>query len=415
MRYRNSNMRKCLATKTIARCAALFLFCLLPLKGICQTGESTVNTLVEMGFENVGWTEDGKERVYVLQNSAYRLNGVGIGKAVDIIQKMGLPDKKPCRVIVLDNNVPQISLYYKPIIGDSVPEASRRDWNVSYDLGGTWKEARKIGRKNSSLFKVDVVVYPEVSLKNLIITQIYQVLFNLSPAVEVSFWKGMKLTAQVVVPVYNDGYGTLAGKTHPGFLTLQQTVRLPYNTWFTGTVGTFNAGRYGADLKLFHVLKADERFSFEGRIGLTAAYEWDGFEFYYGTKTRLTWSLGANFCWPEYNVQASLKGEQYLLGEKGVRFDLIRHFRYCSIGFYAMKAQGAKSNGGFRFQIALPPYKYKRKGYIPRVTPSKNMGIAYNAGNERYYYKGFRANASENIMSNNSFNPYFIKSELLNF
>ena len=83
-------------------------------------------------------------------------------------------------------------------------------------------------------------------------------------------------------------------------------------------------------------------------------------------------------------------GEQYLLGEKGVRFDLIRHFRYCSIGFYAMKAQGAKSNGGFRFQIALPPYKYKRKGYIPRVTPSKNMGIAYNAGNERYYYKGFR-------------------------
>ena len=259
MRYRNSNMRKCLATKTIAQCAALFLFCLLPLKGICQTGESTVNTLVEMGFENVGWTEDGKERVYVLQNSAYRLNGVGIGKAVDIIQKMGLPDKKPCRVIVLDNNIPQISLYYKPIIGDSVPEASRRDWNVSYDLGGTWKEARKIGRKNSSLFKVDVVVYPEVSLKNLIITQIYQVLFNLSPAVEVSFWKGMKLTAQVVVPVYNDGYGRLADKVHPGFLTLQQTVRLPYNIWLTGTLGMFNAERYGGDLRLLHTFK-DERF-----------------------------------------------------------------------------------------------------------------------------------------------------------
>lgn len=65
-----------------------------------------------MGFENVGWTEDDKERVYVLQNSAYRLQGVGISKAVDIIQKMGLPDEKSCRIIVLDNNVPQISLYY---------------------------------------------------------------------------------------------------------------------------------------------------------------------------------------------------------------------------------------------------------------------------------------------------------------
>ena len=60
------------------------------------------------------------------------------------------------------------------------------------------------------MFKVDVVVYPEVSLKNLVITQVYQVLFNLSPAVEVSFWKGMKLTAQVIFPVYNDGYGDLA-------------------------------------------------------------------------------------------------------------------------------------------------------------------------------------------------------------
>ena len=54
---------------------------------------------------------------------------------------------------------------------------------------------------------------------------------------------------------------------------------------------------------------------------------------------------------------------------------MIRHFRYCSIGFYAMKAEHAKANGGFRFQVALPPYKYKRKGYIPRVNTSTNMGI----------------------------------------
>lgn len=93
MRYKNSNIRKCLNTKTIAQCATFFLYCLLPLKGICQTGESTVDALVKMGFENVGWTEDGNERVYVLQNSAYRLQGVGIGKAVDVIQKMGLRKK----------------------------------------------------------------------------------------------------------------------------------------------------------------------------------------------------------------------------------------------------------------------------------------------------------------------------------
>ena len=137
------------------------------------------------------------------------------------------------------------------------------------------------------------------------------------------------------------------------------------------------------------------------------------FEFHYGKHQRITWSLGGSFYWPKYNTQISLKAEQYLLHEVGGRIDLIRHFRYCSIGFYAMKAQGALKNGGFRFQVALPPYKYKRK--YARVTTSDNWGMSYNAGNERYYYKNYYALPEDNMMKQNQFNPYFIKSELLNF
>ena len=416
MRYRNSNMGKCLTTKTIAQCAAFFLFCLLPLKGICQTGESTVNTLVEMGFENVGWTEDGKERVYVLQNSAYRLNGVGIGKAVDIIQKMGLPDKKPCRIIVLDNNVPQISLLYKPIVGDSIPEVSRRDWDVSYNLGDSWKQIRKEKRENSSLFKVDIVVYPELKLKNLVITQIYQVLFNLNPAIEVSLWKGMKFIGQVIIPVYNE-YGSSYEQVRQGYIALSQSVRLPYNIFLTATIGTFNNYRWGGTLDARHIFK-DERFSVEGRIGYTGRSRFEDWRWKVSPMKRITWHLGGSFYWPEYNTAFSLKVEQYLLGEKGVRFDMVRNFRHVSIGFYGMKVQNAGNkgyNGGFRFQIALPPYKYKRRGYIPRVLPSEYFGMSYNAGNEQYYGRSFNPRVDDNMATENSFNPYFIKSELLNF
>jgi opacity protein-like surface antigen len=395
---------------------------LYPVKGYSQTGEHAADALAQMGYENVRWTEDDHERVYLLQNSAYRLEGVGISRAVDLIQRVGMPEGKSCRIIVLDNNVPQISLLYQPEAGDEFPDVSRKDWKVGYDLGDSWKQLRRDKDKvrNSSLYKVDVVVYPELSLKNLVITQVYQVLFNLSPAIEVSLWKGMKLTAQVVIPVYNDGYGDLANKVHPGFLTLQQIVRLPYNLWLTGTLGSFNADRYGVDLKLLHVLKADGRFSFEGKVGMTSIRKWEGFEFHYATKRTWTWSLGANFFWPRYNIQASMKAERYLLGEHALRVDLIRHFRYASIGFYALKGmkkngEMIRANGGFRFQIALPPYKYKRKGYLPRITPSKNMGIAYNAGNELTYYRGYRSTADDNIMKNNSLNPYYIQSELLNY
>jgi len=379
----------------------------------------TANMLVDMGFENVVWSEDEKERVYVLENTPWRLQGVGLAHAIDRIQKTGLPEKgKSCRIVVLDNNIPQISLIYtaNPDSLKAAPGsyAARSAWDVTYDLGDSWDKVNKEYRMNSSLFKVDVVVYPELYLKNLIITQIYQVLFNLSPAIEVSFWNGMRLTAQMVFPIYNDGYGPWAGKIHPGMVTLSQSFRLPYRTFARASIGLFNADRYGVDLAVTHHLK-DERFSLEGRIGYVGFGYWHGFKFRYNDKYTTYWSVGGNFYWPRYNTQFKLRAEQYLLKEKGVRFEMIRHFRYASIGFYAVKAEHANSNGGFKFIVALPPYKYKRHKYIPRVSTSLGTGITYNAGNEKYYYKMPYSNASDNIMQQNSFNPYFIKSELLNF
>lgn len=415
MTYRSSVIRKCLKTKIVERIIAIFLCCLFPFTGFSQTEKSVVDTLIEMGFENVGCVEDGHERVYVLQNSANRLQGVGISRAMSVIQKMGLPENKSCRIVVLDNNVPQISLTYHPTRSDTLLRAVRDNWKVSYELGDTWKEIKNVKLKNRSLFKVDVLVYPQLAFKNLVITQIYQVLFDLSPAVEVSFWTGMKLTAQVKFPVYNDGYDLLEDKIHPGHVTVSQRFRLPYNVFGKITVGCFNASQYGVDAMFFHPFR-DDRFSLMARIGYTGVGYWDSFRYVYDPSNPVvTWSVGGNFYWPQYNTQFSLKAEKYLLGERGLKFEMIRHFRYCSIGFYAMKAEKAQANGGFRFQVLLPPYTYKRKGYMPRVNTSANMGVVYNAGNERFYYRQYRAEASDNIMEQNSFNPYLIKSELLNF
>ena len=377
-------------------------------------GEATTEELVNMGFENVRWTENENERIYTIENNVYRANGVGIAKAIEVIQNQGLPENKPCKVIVTNLNVPELSLTYLPTANVKAEENNLSGWQTSYDIEG-WNEIKKEKVKNSSRFKVDIVVYPQLSYKNLIITQIYQVLFTLNPAIEVSLWPGSMLTGQVIVSLYNDGYGTFYDKVHPGFITLSQRFRLPFNIKGKATVGYFNADRYGMDFMLYYPFK-DERFSLEGRVGATGIGYWDGFMLHYDKDLSLTWTIGANFYWPKYNTQFSLKGEQYILQDRGIKFEMIRHFRYASVGFYAMKGKDANSNGGFRFQILLPPYKYKRfkNKYIPRVNTSNNMGIVYNAGNEQYYYRQYRSEADENIMNNNKFNPYFIKSELSN-
>ena len=412
----NSDMTEWPVLRAVMLMMTFFSCCLSPIDGFSQAGKNAVDALVKMGYENVGCSEDESERVYVLQNSAYRLQGVGIGKAVDLIQRVGLPDGKACRIIVLDNNIPQISLIYRPAEGGSVEDVARRDWNVSYDLGGAWKKVRSIKKENSSLFKVDIVVYPELSLQNLVITQIYTVLFNLNPTVEVSLWKGGKLNAQVIIPVYNE-FGSTYRQVRQGYIGISQQVRLPWNTFLTAAVGSFTNQRWGGDLTAIHYFK-DERFSVEGRIGYTGKSRFENWRWKVSPLKRLTWSLGGGFYWPKYNTQFKLKVEQYLLGEKGVRFDMTRNFRYASIGFYGMKVQYAGNkgyNGGFRFQINLPPYKYKRKGYIPRVLPSRSFGMTYNAGNERYYGKSYSATIGNTIAQENCLNPYFIKSEMLNF
>ena len=402
MRDTYSDMKKDLITKTLNRHAVFFLFCLLSVAGFCQTGEKAVDTLVKMGFENVGCTDNEKERVYVVQNSAYRLQGVGIGEAVDVIQRIGLPEAKPCRIIVLDNNVPQISLFYTPLRNDSLSvKPDRGDWNVSYDLGDSWKQVKKIKKENRSLFKVDMVVYPELMFRNYILSKMYEVVVNISPAIEVSLWNGMKLTGQVIFPIVND-YGERYEQIRPGFVTLSQSFRLPCRTFLTGVVGFYNNSRWGVDVRAKHVFK-DERFWLDARLGYTGRGYFDNWAFYHGTKWTLTGSLAASAYWPKYNAQFTLKGERYLMEEYGVRADMVRHFRYASIGFYAMKILGKSDaankgfNGGFLFQIALPPYRYKRKGYIPRVLGG-DFGIRYNAGNEKIYGDGYRSQPNDNVL-----------------
>ena len=392
----------------------LFIFCTFPLSLYCQSGEETVRLLVESGFENVFWTEDDEERVYAFECSSYRLSGIAIGKAIDIIQEGGLPQKKVCKLIVLDNNIPQLSLTYKPTVSETNQEPERQDWQTSYELGNSWSKVRKEKRHNTSLYKVDIIVYPELYFRNYILSKVYEVVVNVSPTIEISLWKGMKLSTQIVFPIIND-YGERYSQIRPNFFNLTQIVRLPRQTFWVTSIGTFNNFRWGIDTRIKHILK-DQRFSVEARLGYTGRGYFDHWSFYHGEKFTLTGSLGASAYWPKYNTRFTLRGERYLLEEYGVRGEVMRHFRHASIGFYGTLTQHAGNdgiNGGFIFQIAIPPYKNKRKGYLPRVNAG-DFNLSYNAGNEEIYGKTYRSRADDNQMRDNRFNPYFIQSELIN-
>lgn len=372
--------------------------------------------MVDMGFENVRCLENENGAIFTIENSTYKIQSEGIANALKVIQQ-SLKGDKPCTVIVTQYNVPMVSLTYQPQGNvDENVKVELNDWSASYEVEKAWDQVKKVEKRNSSLFKVDVLVYPQLSFKNLIINQIYQWMFDFSPSVEVSLWPGGKLAAMVKIPAYNDGFGSLEDKIHPGQITLSQRFALAYGIKGRVTAGYFNNSRWGLDGQLLMPFK-DRRWWAEARAGYLGRGYWDGFHLHYDKDMQLHWSAGVNFFWQKYNTQFKLTANKWLLNDKGLKFEMIRHFRRTSIGFYAFKAtdKAAHLNGGFRFQVALPPYKYKRKSYIPRISTSGQMGLVYNAGNEQYYYREYKTEASDNIMEANSFNPLFIENEMSNF
>ena len=120
-------MGKKYALNCIKRIFCVVFAMSVPLFAGAQSGDDVVDILVKMGFENVACGENSHERVYVLQNSAYRLSGEGVGAAIGEIQKYGLPlEGKVCRIIVLENNVPQVSV--SCTVPEDGKELSMNDW-----------------------------------------------------------------------------------------------------------------------------------------------------------------------------------------------------------------------------------------------------------------------------------------------
>ena len=395
----------------------LLLLLVFPLKGAAQSGDAAVEELIKLGFEDVSCTETDNERVYVMQNTAYRLQGKGMSIAVDVIQEKGMPEGRDCRIVVLKNNIPQYSLLYRHA-EDADGEVGRADWEATYELGDSWKIASKTKKKNRSLYKVDILVYPKFLYRNLIINKPFTFNITLSPAFEVSLWKGNKVTGQVMIPIKNE-YGTSMGQDEirQGYITLSQDWRWK-NLFLAGTIGTFNNNRWGGHLAARYAFK-DPRFMVDGEIAYTGVSYFSNWRWQVSPLKRLTWSIGGSFYWPRYNVKFDLHLMQYLLHERGVEFQMVRSFRHVAVGLYARKVfkYGGNHglNGGVKIAINLPPFKYKRTGYVPRIMPSLNTTTTYNAGNELYYGRSFLPRVDENFGTESSFNPIFIKSELLNF
>ncbi|MCR4824932.1 MAG: hypothetical protein K5849_06215 [Bacteroidales bacterium] len=405
----------------------LFLLCLLVSSAALaqnQTSsrvDSTARKLADEGFANVRAIETEDYTVFTIENDRYKIPAEGFAYAAQIIESAGLDTSKPVKVIGTSYKVPEVTLTYNNGV-----------WNTTKRLDSSWDAVRKQPKLNNSFAKADIMIYPQVSLQNLIINQVYQSVWTLNPTLHISLWPGMRFTYQLVIPVFTDMQLEKYYLIHPSFITLSQRFRDPWHLNIQGklTIGNFSNDRGGIALEASYHFP-NERFSVDAQLGLITYSSYLGFVWKYALEPVFRWNVGANYYNPFLKTQFSLRAINFIRGDYGIKFEMVRHFRHCSIGFYAEKGHHipagipwtwdnmtkstgfvTRTNGGFRFQIALPPYRMKRHGYIPRVTTSGQIGMAYNANNEERYYYEYRTEVDDNIMTKNYYNPYYINSML---
>ena len=375
--------------------------------------ESAAQRLVEAGFANVRAVETPEFTAFTVENDYYKLPAEGFARAVQILEGAGLDETKPIKLIGTAFKVPEVTITYDPNTGK---------WRTTKRLDASWDAVRHQPVLNNSFLKTDITVYPVLSLTNLIITQVYQSLWELKPAFEINLWPGARFSYQLVIPVYTDFFESQYHYVHPGVISFSQRFRDPWHLNIQGklTIGQFTGSRFGVALEAAYWFP-NERFWVDTQLGVVSLGAFRGFTWRYTWEPVFAWNVAGNYYCPSLRTQFILRAQRFLYGDYGLKFEMVRHFRHVSVGFYAekgflfdrtghllAKAFQPHSNGGFRIHVSLPPYKSRRYGYVPRITTSGQMTYDYNANNEQVYYKEFRSEAADNLVSKNYYNPYYI-------
>ena len=396
---------------------AIWIF-ICPTVILGQNSNDVTSSLVKMGMEDIVVVDEPDGFFISYSDNVYRGTFRGAFEVFRLLVD-DLQINKNIVIVLQENKVPRIAIkinedyistYHNKLLSIAGLMASA---NISYNTDEYNGLFRGLKRKNNSSGKVDIVLYPQLSLNNGWYDKIYGVTVNIAPALEVGLWKGASITGQVIFPVWNNLDGEV-DYIRAGMLLFRQEYRFPKNIFMTFNIGNFNYNRMGADIS-FKYTQNNNRWETGVNAGITgSSIIFDG-KWELSKWRKITGALFVRYNEPFYNLQFDLTGQRYVYGDYGVRFDCTRHFGEVSIGFYAMYTRD-EPNGGFHFAVPLPRKKRALRKVIRLSAPEYyDMDyIARNAGEYQLKHLGYsyETRPDEN-RSQRYYNPDHIKSMLI--
>ena len=370
---------------------------LLLVSSLLGAQNNVERALYNEGYENLRHiSKPGKEIIFIENASSLNIQKSILKVREDIISLASEFKSHNIDVILLDRKIPILRMY--TTIDD-------RETNPVWKSDFVFDEGIYEMKSNDYDFfefessgKLDLKFYPVFRFKNARLDVMYLLQFNINPTMELSLWRGAKMTAQVIFPVVND-YSVEEGTIRPGFITLSQQFRLPSNIYANLTIGNFNTFRGGADLKLYKSLS--KKIGVYAQASLTS-YSFPMFnDWLYSGIDKFTWKVGANYAYKPLKMIFNLSVQKFLANDLSVRGEVTRYFKNSAVGFYvqSMAIPDYPVNGGFFFAFSLPPYKHNRNKFV-RVTSGDYFSLEYIARPYGQYGRYFTTSPDENSSYN---------------
>lgn len=374
--------------------------------------------LTKTGMENVIVNkQEGILRI-AYDNPVYRDNAQGLFDVIRLLLENQAADER-IHIILLQEQIPQLLVQipdnavkqYRS--GQYSLEDVMRVLTTGHDTKADMAILRGQESQNHSFGKVDVVLYPQVLLRNAWMDKLYGVVLNVAPAVEVGLWKGASFTGQVILPLWNNMKGEM-DYIRAGMLLFRQQAFLFSRLYTTLSIGNFNSNRIGADLQMKYRPDGGQ-WAIGAQGGLTGSSTFYSGKWEVTQWSRLSGNAFVQYYLPRYNIDFDLSAHRYIYGDYGVRMDCSRHFGEVTVGVYAMHS-GGEYNGGFHFSIPLYPKKIaKRKAIQVRLPKYFDWQYEAQTGNEyaeKRLGRDYETRPDEN-RSQFYYNPDYIKSRLI--
>ncbi len=373
--------------------------------------EKITRSLIEKGFENVSVKIDSSKLILTIENRLYRYNV----DALVVVLKEILSYKKFNRIeaLVMKNQVPLVSIKYLVVdttkLNLEFKSGFTKNILITYDVVDKTNE--EINIENNSFNKFDVILYPGFrgqfgDYENPVRAQV-----NLLTEVRVSFWKGMDLTAQMLIPVYNEFVGE--NSIRPGVISFIQNFRLSKNYFISSSLGYFTENRYGIDLSLKKIFSNGKLIA-GLNIGYTGYLAFLYKKMFYSDPYLWTANINIEYRINEHDLTIGLTAGKFLYGDNSIRFDVNRQFGEVEIGFFFIYSTNRQSNGGFNFSVPLFPPKYFKPSLV-RIRTAESFQWEYRVRGELPAMIGVTYKTGNNfIRTIKNFNPDFLTKKLLN-